>query len=158
MDLMTRRRALLARVESGGIDTSPVIVQTGVHFGRGNGLIVEEDGWAITDWIYFDPVTPTTPLYIVDAYASLSRLTVDGGDCSYQYESANGIKDWFYGSTDFTEFARSCPLRAPFYRIRWSVKLENINRCYAFCQETGQIFFAGRNSIYYGHHNINELN
>lgn len=42
--------------------------------------------------------------------------------------------------------------------IRFDIYIPMIDRCYAYLVETGQILFAGKNSIYYGHCNISELN
>ena len=41
-----------------------------------------------------------------------------------------------------------------------AVSIESINEAnaYAYLPDTGEILFAGKNSIYYGHKNISELN
>jgi hypothetical protein len=39
-----------------------------------------------------------------------------------------------------------------------TIQTDMIDDCYLINRNTGEIFFAGKNSIYYGHRNISELN
>lgn len=159
MDMMEVRRRVLLNSGKKVIDTSPKIAEYGKYLGRANGLINDDAEWCYTDWIYFSSDTPGRKINITDAFASLSRLASLGGDFTYQYENADGtFKDWFYGSNNFSEYTRTIGRTgAALYRIRWSLKIENINDCYAFCNDTGQILFAGKNSPYYGYININNM-
>lgn len=149
MDLMRRRREILA--QGGELDTSPKILEYGKRLKGATGIETDAD-WCYTDWIYctLDGQTVGENKLIEDAYASSSTGGV------YQYEKANGTYDYWFGSADFTPLQRNIG-SFNIIRIRWSIKIENLSKCYAYMTNTGQIFFAGKNSIYYGYTNLNDM-
>ena len=65
----------------------------------------------------------------------------------------NGVAfDWWGQSTE-----RTCiPIGTN--GIRATALIDQLDECYFYLKETGQILFAGKNSIYHGHKNISELN
>ena len=64
----------------------------------------------------------------------------------------NGIPNWT------TQESERDILNAGSNEISCSIYLPIIDTTYAYIKETGQILFAGKDSIYYGHKNISELN
>ena len=137
-------------------DTTPKIAVYG-KFLRNNTVIVDDPEWCYTEWIECDLTGQIAGQgkALVDAYASL--FVRGSPPHSYQYELADGTLDYYYGSEDFSEDVRTATTKN-IVRIRWSLLIANIDKCYAYLRNTGQIFFAGKNSIYYGHRNISELN
>ena len=152
MDLMAIRR----RVLIGGkkvIDTSPKIAKYG-YFMRNSTINIADSDWCITEWI--DVINaPNRSVGIVDAFASLY-----GGSPPhvYRYVFSDGSTDYWYGSNDFSKYTRYIGANSKhIVRICWSLKIENLDKCYAYLKETGQIFFAGKSSPYYGYVNINDM-
>ena len=136
-----------------GIDTSPVIAEYGRYCNRSGDGLSDNPNWCYTEWINVSPAIQSSVLIIVDAFASLHN------DHTYQIQNADGTKkDYFYGSDNFSEFRRVWNNGFIPEKFRWSILIENLDKCYAYCENNGQIFFAGNNSIYYGHRNISELN
>lgn len=152
MDLMSRRRALLARVESGETDTSPRIVEYGTYWGRQNDVKLQDQSWCITKWYDFDPEY----LGIITVYGYVGAT---GNDHTFQYRgertgSSNLYADWFYFQNNTRNIgAADVTLK----RISFSIAIAEINDSYAYVENTGQILFAGRNTPYYGYTNIHDM-
>ena len=148
MDLMTRRREMM---DCG--DTSPKIAEYGKYCSRGKTSLASDPEWCYTEWMVLNPPQSENIIIIVDAYAS------KGSSYTYQYHNVSGSwGDYWYGNPDFSEYRRVMNTGTNrIHMIRWSIKIENLDRCYAYIETTGQILFAGKNSIYYGHRNISEL-
>ena len=142
---MTRRRALMARVESGGIDTSPRIAEYGKYLGRSNTGTGSDASWCYTVWYDIDPVPGTTnKLQIVNCGIDNDR--------TYQYTASSGGADWDYRTAGDYYW-----LSANANKIRFSIYIPNLLDCYAYIATTGQILFAGRNTQYYGYTNIHDM-
>lgn len=134
------------------LDTSPKIAEFGKNCNRSfNGLTTNPD-WCYTEWVTISPSINSMDIGIVDAYASKSN------NKTYQLQTADGANgDYHYGSTDFSEFTRKWTITFIPERIRWSILIANLDNCYAYCINNGQIFFAGKNTPYYGYTNINDM-
>lgn len=138
------------------IDTSPKIAVYGKYL-RNATRIESDAGWCYTEWVECNQEGQTagTAKYIVDAFASC--LPQEGIPHSFQFETSDGLVDYWYNpNNNFEEYRRKCGSKN-IVRVRWSLLIANIDKCYAFLENTGQIFFAGKNSIYFGHRNISEL-
>lgn len=150
MSMMLRRGMLLL---DDVYDNSPVISEYGKYCTRSGDYLADDPNWCVTDWMYFNPIPSGSNIQIVDAFASQATSK------TYQYQSSTGgFKDYYYGSNDFSEYVRTLygVMGRSLYKIRWSIRIDNLDKCYAFCGDTGQIFFAGRNSKYYGRKNAYE--
>ena len=135
------------------LDTSPIIAETGKYLTGNDSTAVDQD-WCYTEWIILNPpVNPNNAMTTRDANASLQ------GSPSkvYQGQTEDGSsKDYWYGSTDFTEKARSWTAKQ-WFKLRWSIRIDKVDDAYAICNGTGQILFAGKNTQYYGYTNVNDM-
>ena len=69
----------------------------------------------------------------------------------------NGFNRWAQDeSGTMTEFSNSWTLADDFYYIQFSVDTRYIDRAYMYDAESGQVWFAGVNTPYYGKANIND--
>ena len=146
---MLIRRAMLEKV----YDNSPKIAEYGYSLGRSATGVSEHSSWCYTEWYNVEPYTlgKGESTIVVDANASFNNTR------TYQYEFTDGVKDYWYGSSDFSEYKRSVSPKI-LKKIRCSIRIDHLDDCYMYIQNSGQIIFAGKNSIYYGHRNISELN
>lgn len=149
MDLMTRRRSLLARVESEpGLNTSPRIAQYGVKNPSGNPATkpyIEDANYCVT------------VIYSYTSSASRQTLELYGGNGNIILYADGTYKDYWNFNGE-SQPHRWNVINANTNGISCSLKISMLADSYAFMVETGEILFAGRNSIYYGHRNINDLN
>lgn len=144
---MTRRRALLARVESGGLDTSPIIE----YYDKGligSGATQDVIGCCVT------------ALYTYPEKSVMQTSVTTGGwgtaaGVMIVYKDGNKVDYW--GTNTQDNYERAC-INPNSNGLRISLKMSRLDDAYLYIKDTGQILFAGRNSIYYGHRNINELN
>lgn len=149
MDVMEARRRLLMTPR--GIDTSPKIIQYGVYWNRTFGSTTINPKWCITDWYNVQSATGRIAL--------VGRIGNDGVGITFQYFYKNGNCNWYYFNVGDKESTRSIGSYSEIpIRITFSVEISVLDDCYVYIAETGQILFAGKNSIYYGHRNTSELN
>lgn len=142
MDLMKRRRGIIASQQ--GLDTSPKIVEYDKYLERDGTATGAAVGWCYTEWILFDPQR-TGMLMVVDNCTQSNRV--------FQYQNEQGsYADYWYGPERIIGNAD-----VTLYKIRFSIETAKIDDSYAYCETTGQIMFAGKNTQYYGHRNISEL-
>lgn len=135
-----------------GLDNSPKIVEHGVYWGRGMNVKNNDSGWSITDWIY---VKQQITGGILTGYVGAN----DVNNHTFQYYNENETKsDWYYFNNGDQEGNRQLSRNFAIAKISFSIYTPNIENTYAYIQNTGEILFAGKNSIYYGHSNISELN
>ena len=149
MDLMAARRRLM---QMQVLDTSPKIAENGVVCESGStGTRVSEDG-CVT--IYYTPKLKPSGIStsIVDNFS-------DRNNYPYQFEKSNGELDWWFRSSldAFSKRRIIASVDVTLKTIRFSLPVSTIQDCAAYCDETGEIFFAGKNTIYYGHRNISEI-
>ena len=128
------------------IDTSPRIELYGYKVPVGSGAYVEAEGYGITF------------LYTYPAQNYKQTFVSYGVGCDNIRIFKNGkYMDYWNWSTEGSTVRRTViNIQSDGFII--GVNLALLDQSYMFCEETGQIFFAGKNSIYYGHRNISELN
>ena len=132
------------------IDTSPKIAEYGKACALSATGERESETNCITEWYDFDPMqTGYMMLHYYIKDMSISRNT------NYQYIDNQGHHDWYYSRSDYTRnigWANS-----QLSQIRFTIVTADIDDVYAYVENTGQIFFAGRNTPYYGYTNINDM-
>lgn len=136
--------------ETDEINTSPKILEYGVHWNRMFGEKTDNSNWCVTDWYSVD----NAPL------GNILLVGFIGGDnpsITFQYHTVQN-NDWYYFANQVG--TRNIPLGSDnrLVDIAFSIEITEIHNSYVYVQETGQILFAGKNSIYYGHRNVSELN
>lgn len=134
-------------MQKSGLDTSPIITDYGYVLPNGNPftkpLVVSQDG-CITDYYDFPAQTYTQTMTACGTCGSINLFIDD----SY--------KDfWGWNSPNVPNTRKVINIGTN--RIRFGLYTAMIDDAYAFLVETGQIFFAGKNTSYYGHRNISEL-
>lgn len=153
MDLMAARRSLLMQMVR--TDTTAKILEYGKFWARQYGVTTNNNGWGITDWIYFNPTQVGGPITICD---TCTTPGVQETGYTYQYTTEDGsFKDWYYHDTNNERRIQSATNTKTLYKITFSIYLPRIHSTYAYCKETGQIFFAGRDTPYYGYFNLNDM-
>ena len=135
-ELLTRRRLLLA-MQKTGLDTSPRIAEYGYYCSRSKTGISADANWCYTDWYY---VTQSARQRVYDNCTNSNH--------TYQYDTSETDGDYWYGPE------RTVTI---YSKIRFSIKISEIDNVYAYSGLTGQIFFAGKNTQYYGYTNINDM-
>lgn len=123
-----------------GIDTSPKIAAYGYSLNRSGTGIQAKSDWCYTE--YYE-------LKFNGRQVIHDNNTDMGNTFQYPMNAEGTTWDFWYG-----------PVRTItcYNIIRFSIVTANIDDAYAFSETSGQIFFAGKNTIYYGHRNISELN
>ena len=141
---------LRRRLESNDnvLDTTPVIIQSGVAYPSGNPdtkPLLQDNSLGITGIYQLDEVPQAMQQCTLKYVGSYNII----------YKDNNEYLDFYGGSgtNETTKNMFSTAARA----VAFTIMLQYINDCYAFNTDTGQIFFAGRNTIYYGHQNISEI-
>lgn len=144
---MTRRRALMAQVESGEIDTSPIIE----YYNKGlisGGATKDVIGCCVTALYTYPEKSVMQTCVTTGGFGNADRVMII-------YKDGNQVDYWGTNSQD--NYERAC-INPNSNGLRISLNMSRLDDAYLYLKETGQILFAGRNSIYYGHRNINELN
>ena len=131
----------------GLIDTSPKIAEYGKYLGRSNEGINEDSAWCYTEWYEFAPQNHGRIVICDNATSTNHTYQYRGA-----YDSGENYANWYY-SPRRTIGENNATLQA----IRFSILIENIDNVYAYCETTGQIFFAGKNTPYYGYRNLADM-
>ena len=157
--MQLRRRLILL-----SNDTSPKILHTGVilyHSGTSYYEYEQENG-CVT--ILYKMTTPTTVLYpagiiptsgnvIVPRSASL--FVFDESKTPFNYVNENtassGYNRWAQDQSGaMTEYSYSWTLTSNYYYIQFSLDMRYLDRAYMYDKTSGQVWFAGKNTPYYG--------
>lgn len=151
---MLRRRQLMAMQK---LNTTPKVVQYDKCWGRGIEIVDDVAGWCITEWYVFNPRPTDLPTCTINGYVGND---ITSRTFQYYYINNQGVKvgDWYYFNNNNTPGSRLIGRNPSWQYISFSVDLALLDDAYAYVQESGQILFAGKNTIYYGHRNISELN
>lgn len=147
--MMALRRKVMAAAKQKLVDTTPKIAEYGVSCAYSATGEQSYTTMCITDYYLFNP-------------QQLGKLTIhvylpNANFRMYNYQYSNedeSFKDWYYDPGDGRLIGNAT---ATLYRIRFSILQAVLDDCYAYCTETGQIFYAGKNSIYYGYTNLNDM-
>ena len=145
-DLLSRRRAMMMKVSSDVINTSPKIAEYGKRLNKATG-ITNATGSCYTEWIYANPVSNTTD-------SATTNALVFGGvpvstDYVFQFELPNGSYDYWYTSKPFAG------KRAK--RYRFTLNTSTLRSAFCYNKVSGQIYFAGKDTQYFGYTNINDM-
>lgn len=139
--MIERKKKIMMMLQESVLDTSPVILE---YDKRYNAIIISsEEGSCITG-IYYYPQQTYAYTLVTNGVRSSIVLYTDGVFKDYW--------NWF----DTDGYNRKV-LNIGSNEIKFTLTTSKLNESYAYLQETGQIIFAGQNSIYYGHTNISEL-
>ncbi len=155
MDMMAiRRRVMLAQKKV--IDTAPKIAEYGKACAYAKTGERTEPKFCVTEWYSFDEGT----VNVITLYNKL-YVTQYPRPSNYQFyairENETVARDWYYNIGVDSPYRRIGWNGATLKEIRFSIPIEEIDDSFAYVEETGQIFFAGKNSPYYGYTNINDM-
>ena len=128
------------------LDTSPIIREYNTEYNPYNLSPVYADGFCTTV-VYQYPILTAT--------ATIAYYGTDGRNMILLKNDAAVYMD--YWRLTHPDNPRKC-MNAGSDGAMFTLNMEMIDDCYAYLVETGQIFFAGKNTPYYGHRNISELN
>ena len=154
--------AIRRRVLMGGkkvIDTSPKIAEYGKACAYADTGERNAEDACITEWYQIEGATKGQHITLYYYYFS----TTDTRPINYQYygiadDGSMNRKDWFYNSSRDSRYRVIGGWSdSTLASIRFTVPIADIDDAYAYASQTGQIFFAGKNSPYYGYTNINDM-
>ena len=147
--MIARKKRLM--MQKSGLDTSPKVAQYGVYWGRTFGQTVQKEEWCITEWYDIDDEPGNSRDTYINGYVGK-----DTSDTTFQFYNTNSSSGWYYfnGTNPRRVFRNTYRIS----QISFSIESSKLDDSYAFMVETGQIIFAGKNTIYYGHKNVSELN
>ena len=146
---MEVRRSLLMMHK---FDTSPVIENDG-FWTRTFGVKSLSPGWGITKFYNInDQVDGSSRRTYINGYVG-----ADTSSITFQYYLSDGSTDWWYFAGTNPRCVINPPKDLRITKISFSIELSEADDSYAYIMETGQIIFAGKNTIYYGYKNINDM-
>ena len=157
MNLMRRRRALIA-AQGGELPLfNPAVgITENTRLDRMDTnppYSVSQNGVAVTDFIY----TGTTGnfVYFNPVDATIAPSGTIGSLLQYNNDNADSpFTNWWNCRMNGDE--RSIALDANKRFIRLNLSMEQMSGAYAYNSTTGQVYYAGINTPYYGKTNIND--
>lgn len=143
--MISIRRKLMAKMQSGVINTSPRIAEYGKRL-RNKSIMEANSNCCYTEWYQVDDVPTVTYSFMWGG----SGLQGDVYSSVFQTAKADGTPiDYYYWNRPYL-FAGS-------EKIRFTLLISGIEDSWAYNPTDGQIWFAGKNTIYYGYTNINDM-
>ena len=130
---------------SAGLDNSPVLWLSGYQMESGSPSPNSNSSTGITNVFSFTPLQSDGALCTYGCTATMQFLT-DGVFTDY----------WSMGSENAPQ-TRNGIVNAGANGAKFTVVLSKKDDAYAYIVDTGEILFAGINSIYHGHRNISEV-
>lgn len=122
--------------------------------GLAKPYLQSKTGAAVTDFIYagttgsfvyFNPETPA----LWDSDANCGHLL--------QYRTNNDDSEYIdWWNCGMSGWKKTVSLNATKAYVRLALPLENLSGVYAYNSSTGQIYYAGKDTQYYGKTNIND--
>lgn len=165
MGELLRRRMLFGGAESSN-DTTAQIYKADyiLGFASGTGTIIEysQENGGIT--IIYNMDSPTTALYpagvipYVSQMFSTSRGEIQIFNDDVHVNYVDVVNRWaksYNANHTYTEFKKSWTVKT-YNQIRFSVDIRAIDDAYMYHYPTGQIWFAGVNTPYYGKRYISD--
>ena len=150
--------------ESGGeepdtpfVDNAPIITQTKARIGRDGSVQVASDGVSVcvTDFITFDR---TTEQELFTLYVSNPTGILNGTSDYYGVYLDGTFVDYWSLSVDSLDAENTTKkINADANQIRFTLAEAGVDDSYAYFNDTGKVIFAGKNTRYYGHGNISEV-
>ena len=116
-------------------DTSPKIAAEGYKFNQGR--LVADNACAVT--VVYD-VKPSGSIQPLKGEGLIAQLALYKDGVYFDY--------WTYSNPNISANANG---------MAATVQIAQIDNSYLYIKETGEIIFAGKNTIYYGHRNISEI-
>ena len=144
MDVMQIRRMLLE--QGGKIDTSPVILAYDTKY-QNIGTTTAFVGLCITAKYFYPQLESKGTL-------AFHGTDIDGNCTCIVYRNA-GTEQMDYWVLKDAQSPRNF-INIGSDAMAFTLVTSQIDNSYAYIVETGQILFAGKNSIYYGKKNIND--
>lgn len=139
------------------VDTSPKIAEYGKALNYNSTGERSDIYFCITEWYPFDVGTVELIYLYNKVYATQEYIRT----CNYQYYATNDVgilhRDWWYNRSNDDPKRQIGWNTFTLKEIRFSIPIKEIDDSFAYVEETGQIFFAGKNSPYYGYTNINDM-
>lgn len=152
------------------LNTAPVITRTDAFLGYVNGSYEDmpKAGCGITEmYTMAEATTSLYPAGILPA-RSLSQMksgnynacliiyNENGAPITYLTEVSSSFNRWLQNATGtMTEYKNEWTVGA-FKKIAFSVDMNYLDRAYMYDYNTGRVFFAGRNTPYWGMENVSE--
>lgn len=130
------------------LDTSPAIAKTGYSLNSTGGEKVT-DGGCYTSFYPLQSGAKTLTMYLAD---SVDVAFSAGGKMQF-WDAAQQVEYWSPMAYRNKEHAFTIPSGAT--RFRTSLALADVESSYAY-DDTGHIYFAGKNTQYYGKENIHD--
>ena len=166
------RRSVMIGANSAGNDTTAKILETDkilLHAGSTYYSGAKTNGGVSIIYRMETPtnilnpagIIPTSAGQEVIARSGACLFVFDENQTPFSYVNENtqsgGYNRWAQneGGT-MTEFSNSWTLAANYYYIQFSVDIRYLDRAYMYDKESGQIWFAGKNTPYYGMTNISQ--
>lgn len=125
-------------------DTTPRIAEYGKYLSRSYSDTAQDASWCYTEWIDLNPSVSGSQ-YIVDNCTNSNH--------TWQGTYTPSGETWWYGPRN--QYNPGADRKG--YQIRFSIPVSAIDDSYAYNEKTGQIFFAGKNTQYYGYSFIDEI-
>ena len=156
-ELMQRRRALMAAKSQALPILNPAIGFTEntklERDGTNPPYLVSQNGVAATDFI--DAGTTGNFVYFNPIDATIAPSGTIGSLLQYNSDNADSpFTNWWNCRMSGDE--RSISLDANKQFIRLNLSMEQMSGAYAYNSTTGQVYYAGKDSPYYGKTNIND--
>lgn len=156
-ELMERRRALMAAKSQALPILNPAIGYTeNTRLDRTTvnpPYLVSQSGIAVTDFIYVG--TTGNFVYFNPPDATIAPSGTIGSLLQYNSDNAESpFTNWWNCRMGGDE--RSIALDANKQFIRLNLSMEQMSGAYAYNSTTGQVYYAGKDSPYYGKTNIND--
>lgn len=164
MSMMLRRKMLM----QGNDTTCKILENNKILWHSGSSFVTDDKangGVTIlykmdtpTKTLYPAGIIPTSGYVITNNGAELHILDENKTVFSYVKESTSTTYDrWAQDeSGTMTEFSRSWTAAKNYHYIQFSVDIRYLDRAYMYDKTTGQIWFAGKNTPYYGLSNISQ--
>ena len=142
-DLLRRRRAMMEK-KADVLDTSPKIAEYNKCLRR-NHDVESASGYCYTEWIDCNPVRRSSDW----------DNPVMGG--AFAADDTRSVFQFVYNGTENYWYYSKHQMMAGTTKIRFTLITSKLRDAYAYDSVTGQIFFAGKNTPYYGYTNINDM-
>lgn len=140
---MERRRALMMIPH--GLDTSPIITAWNCRWYNKQVEPQTLTGRCVSTVYSFTSPGGVRPNFVLYGTNSSLQTYIDGV-----------LDDYWNRDASTAEATQSVKIGTN--GISFTIMMNMLDVCYAYELNTGQIIFAGKNTIYYGHRNISELN
>lgn len=139
---------ITASASAATLDTSPAIAKTGYSLNSNGGEYeYATDGACYTELYTLKTGAKTLTLYIAD---SVDVAFSAGGKMQF-WDAAQQVEYW--SPMNYRNSERAFNIKDGATRFRTSLALADVESSYAY-DDTGHVYFAGKNTRYYGKENI----